>query len=102
MSITQEYVKRAEECERLAGACIAESNRNILLFAAASWRTMAEDASAGTVPAACRTRMPTQRKASAGWASNASVCRLPASQRNYLRDGTLRAHASTHGVEQRK
>jgi hypothetical protein len=52
MSITQEYVKRAEECERLAGACIAESNRNILLFAAASWRTMAEDASAGKVPAA--------------------------------------------------
>ena len=45
MSITsEEYVKRAEECERLAGACIAESNREILLYAAARWRTLAEDA----------------------------------------------------------
>ena len=52
MSITDEYVKRAEECERLAGACIAESNRNILLYAAARWRTMAEDAAAGAFPAA--------------------------------------------------
>jgi hypothetical protein len=43
MSITtEEYVKRAEECERLAGACIAESNREILLYAAARWRWMAE------------------------------------------------------------
>ena len=45
MSITPEdYVKRAEECERLAGACIAESNREILLYAAARWRALAEDA----------------------------------------------------------
>jgi hypothetical protein len=43
MSTKQEYLKRAEECIRLAGACIAESNREILLYAAA-WRTMAEDA----------------------------------------------------------
>ena len=50
MSVTDEYVKRAEECERLAGACIAESNRDILLYAAARWRTMAEDAAAGAVP----------------------------------------------------
>jgi hypothetical protein len=41
-----EYVKRAEECERLAGACIAESNREILLFAADKWRRMAKDAAA--------------------------------------------------------
>ena len=50
MSVTDEYVKRAEECERLAGACIAESNRDILLYAAARWRTMAEDAAAGAIP----------------------------------------------------
>jgi len=49
MSITQEYVKRAEECERLAGACIAESNRQILLYAAAHWLMLAE-AEAGAVP----------------------------------------------------
>jgi len=71
MSVTDEYVKRAEECERLAGACIAESNRDILLYAAARWRTMAEDAAAGAVaPAkaireAADYRMPTGRKASA-------------------------------------
>jgi hypothetical protein len=47
MSTTEDYVKRAEECVRLAGACIAESNREILLYAAARWRTMSEDASAG-------------------------------------------------------
>lgn len=37
----QEYLKRAAECERLAGACISEFNRNILLYAAASWRILA-------------------------------------------------------------
>jgi hypothetical protein len=47
MSTTQEYMTRAEECERLAGACIAESNREILLYAAGRWRVMAEDAAAG-------------------------------------------------------
>jgi hypothetical protein len=47
MSTTQEYMTRAEECDRLAGACIAESNREILLYAAARWRVMAEDAAAG-------------------------------------------------------
>jgi hypothetical protein len=41
---TDEYVKRAEECLRLAGACIAESNRQILIFAAAHWRMLAEAA----------------------------------------------------------
>ena len=51
MSTTQEYVKRAEECERLAGACIAETNREILLYAAARWRRMAEDDAAGAFPA---------------------------------------------------
>jgi hypothetical protein len=47
MSTTQEYMTRAEECERLADACIAESNREILLYAAARWRAMAEDAASG-------------------------------------------------------
>jgi len=46
MSTTEgeDYVKRAEECVRLAGACIAESNRHILLYAAVHWRMLAEDA----------------------------------------------------------
>jgi hypothetical protein len=43
MSAVDEYVKRAEECERLAGACIAESNREILMYTATHWRAMAED-----------------------------------------------------------
>ena len=36
MSTTEaeDYAKRAEECLRLAGACIAESNRQILIYAA--------------------------------------------------------------------
>jgi hypothetical protein len=37
-----EYMKRAEECLRLAGACIAESNRQILIYAAVRWRILAE------------------------------------------------------------
>jgi hypothetical protein len=37
----KEYLRRAEECERLAGACIAKANRKILLYVAASWRRMA-------------------------------------------------------------
>jgi hypothetical protein len=49
MSTISEYVKRAEECERLAGACIAEANRQILLYAAVGWRRMAEGE--GTRPA---------------------------------------------------
>jgi hypothetical protein len=40
----EEYVTRAEECLRLAGACIAESNRQILIFAAVHWRMLAEEA----------------------------------------------------------
>jgi hypothetical protein len=52
MSITEEYVKRAEECERLAGACIAECNRALLLYAAGCWRRMAkEEASRPETPA---------------------------------------------------
>ena len=39
----QEYSQRAEECLRLAGACIAESNRQLLLYAAVQWRRMAEE-----------------------------------------------------------
>ena len=30
----EEYMARAEECLRLAGACIAEANRQILIYAA--------------------------------------------------------------------
>jgi len=46
MSTTEaeDYVKRAEECLRLAGACIAESNRQILLYAAVHWLMLAEEA----------------------------------------------------------
>jgi hypothetical protein len=49
MSTTEaeDYVKRAEECLRLAGACIAESNRQILIYAAVHWRMLAEEAAAG-------------------------------------------------------
>ena len=50
--IIAEYVKRAEECEQHASACLAESNREILLYAATHWRWMAEEAAAGpTLPA---------------------------------------------------
>ena len=45
MSITtDDYLKRAAECEQLAGACIADPTaKSILLYAAACWRAMAED-----------------------------------------------------------
>jgi hypothetical protein len=46
----EEYLKRAEECLRLAGACIAESNRQILIFAAVHWRMLAEEAAARSAP----------------------------------------------------
>ena len=46
----EEYVKCAEECLRLAGACIAESNRQILIYAAAHWRMLAEEAAARSMP----------------------------------------------------
>ena len=45
MSTTEaEYSKRAEECLRLAGACLAECNRQILIYAAVQWRMLAEEA----------------------------------------------------------
>jgi hypothetical protein len=44
-----EYSKRAEECLRLAGACIAESNRQILIYAAVCWRMLAEEAAGRSV-----------------------------------------------------
>jgi hypothetical protein len=52
MSTTEaeDYVKRAEECLRLAGACIAESDRQILIYAAAHWRMLAEEAAARSAP----------------------------------------------------
>jgi hypothetical protein len=52
MSTTEaeEYVKRAEECLRLAGACIAESNRQILIYAAVHWRLLAEEAAGRRAP----------------------------------------------------
>ena len=46
---TEEYLKGAEECLRLAGACIAEPNRQILIYAAVHWRMLAEEA-AGKSP----------------------------------------------------
>jgi hypothetical protein len=39
----EDYVKRAEECLRLAGACIAESNRQILIYAAVRWQMFADE-----------------------------------------------------------
>ena len=52
MSTTEaeDYVKRAEECLRLAGACIAESNRLILIYAAVHWRMVAEEAAGRRAP----------------------------------------------------
>ena len=52
MSITEDYVKRAEECERLAAECQTDSNHEIFLDIAAKWRRMAADAAAGAIPAA--------------------------------------------------
>ena len=46
----EEYLKRAEECLRLAGACIAESNRQILVYAAVHWRMLAEEAAGRRAP----------------------------------------------------
>lgn len=51
----QEYLKRAAECERLAGACISEFNRNLLLYAAASWRMLAGET--------CESRLPGEQRA---------------------------------------
>jgi hypothetical protein len=47
MSTSEEYVRRAEECERLAAACRAPSNREILQRAATQWRRMADEAAVG-------------------------------------------------------
>ena len=52
MSIADEYVTRAEECERLANKCVAESNRAILLYAAGRWRKMAEEEAGRPAPPA--------------------------------------------------
>jgi hypothetical protein len=46
MSMTKEYVKHAEECERHASACIGESNREIFTDVAVRWRRMAKHAAA--------------------------------------------------------
>jgi hypothetical protein len=51
MSIADEYVTRAEECERLAAECVAEANSAILLYAAGRWRRMAEEEEAAAGPA---------------------------------------------------
>ena len=51
MATSTDYLKRAEECERLAGECITDSNRKILLDVAAHWRMMAEEAARD--PASC-------------------------------------------------
>jgi hypothetical protein len=40
----EEYMTRAEECLRLAGACIAEANLQTLIYAAVHWRMLAEAA----------------------------------------------------------
>ena len=67
MSTTpEEYLKRAEECERLASECQSDSNRKIFLDIAAKWRSMAADAAVG----------PTTREDGAG--KPAGVLKLPA------------------------
>jgi hypothetical protein len=43
-------LRRAEECERLANECVAESNRAILLYAAGRWQ-MAEEEAGRPAPA---------------------------------------------------
>ncbi len=50
MSIADEYLRRAEECERFANECVAESNRVILLYAAGRWRRMAEEEAGRPAP----------------------------------------------------
>ena len=52
MSTTEaeDYAKRADECLRLAGACIAESNRQILIYAAVNWRMLTEEAAGRRAP----------------------------------------------------
>jgi hypothetical protein len=47
---SEDYVKRAVECLRLPGACIAESNRQILTYAAIRWRMLAEEAAGVNEP----------------------------------------------------
>jgi hypothetical protein len=56
----EEYMARAEECLRLAGACIAESNRQILIYAAIHWRKLAEEAAEKS---AQRPKPPTEDRA---------------------------------------
>ena len=56
MSIAAEYVTRAEECERLADECVAESNPAILLYAAGRWRRMAEEEAGRSAPPAPATQ----------------------------------------------
>jgi hypothetical protein len=64
MSTSEDYVKCAEECVRLAGACIAESNREILLYAAAKWWMLAEEA--GTRTGECTSSSPASLPVNAG------------------------------------
>jgi hypothetical protein len=44
MSIAEECLKHAEDCEREAAACSPGSSRDTLLSTAAQWRRMAEAA----------------------------------------------------------
>jgi hypothetical protein len=40
MATSHDYLKNAEDCERAAGSCLSERNRDILLSAAAQWRKL--------------------------------------------------------------
>jgi hypothetical protein len=60
MSTPNEYVQRAEECERLAAATHDQSNREILQRVAAQWRRMAEEAAASE-PTSRTTSEPTPK-----------------------------------------
>jgi hypothetical protein len=56
MSTTEEHVKCAEECERLAAACHSKANRETLLYVADCWRTFAQEAAAVPAPPAKATQ----------------------------------------------
>ena len=43
----EEFLKHAEECERLAKMAVLSSNRHALLSAAEMWRKMAADTKPG-------------------------------------------------------
>jgi hypothetical protein len=63
MTLSQDYLKNAEECEHAAGSCVSERNRDILLSAAAQWRKLAaQTGGPDSLPANAHTVSPTRSK----------------------------------------